>query len=98
MQSTTSRFGGSAFRNLNLRRYWLDNVRRSWFQTIWLLILLLVTIWFAIGQLQEHFASTIIIFVVWAASVIWTAVSDVRRSHRPMTLWLKTIFMVPFPT
>ncbi|MCO5189088.1 MAG: ABC transporter permease subunit [Anaerolineae bacterium] len=90
MQSTTSRFGGSAFRNLNLRRYWLDNVRRSWLQTIWLLILLLVTIWFAIGQLQEHFASTIIIFVVWAASVIWTAVSDVRRSHRPMTLWLKT--------
>lgn len=89
MQNITSRLGGERDLNLNIGRYWQDNVRRSWLQTTWVVALLVVTAQFTIGQLQQNPIPTAIVLAVWALSVLWTAISDIRRQHSSTTLWLK---------
>jgi general L-amino acid transport system permease protein len=66
-----------------------ENITRSWWQVAWLAILTYVTIQITLSQLAASPVTTIIVLVVWAATVAMTAINEITRNHSNVSTWLK---------
>ncbi|MFZ0546841.1 MAG: amino acid ABC transporter permease [Candidatus Promineifilaceae bacterium] len=66
-----------------------ENLTRSWWTALWLVVLTYVTVRITLAQLAATPVTTIIVLVVWASSVIMTAINEVTRSHSNVSTWLK---------
>lgn len=71
-------------------QFFREQVFRSWLHVIWLGILGFITLRVAAGQLADAPFTTAIILIVWAFSVLITAVSSALHQHTPATYWLST--------
>lgn len=88
-QNIQSRIIGEREIHLNLSQFIQENVLRSWWLALWLLILTYITVSVTISQLEANPVSTVLILGVWLASVAITVVAEVTRRHSSRTLWLK---------
>jgi len=80
---------GSVGRGFNWRLWLEDNVTGSWFQTLGVFLLALVTVFFAAGQFDSQPVTTIIIVVVWLAGIIMVAAGELLHKHSGISRWLK---------
>jgi general L-amino acid transport system permease protein len=71
------------------QRFIQENITRSVWLTLWLLVLTAITVRVTVGQLSAAPVVTTILLVVWLASVAFTAFSEITRNHSTYTLWLK---------
>lgn len=85
-QPTSSRLPSLGF---DWNRFVSENITRSWWLTLWLILLTYITIQLTLSRLQAAPISTILVLIVWAATVLITVGAEVARRHRPLTLWLR---------
>ncbi|MCB9419101.1 MAG: ABC transporter permease subunit [Ardenticatenaceae bacterium] len=85
------------FRNLtsqmhlsaDVDRFIKEQVTKSGWLTLWLIVLTLITVRFVIGRVAASPFSTIIVLVLWASSLGMVAVNELRHKHTSVTLWMK---------
>lgn len=70
-------------------RFVAENITSSWMQTLWLLVLSLITLRVVNGRLATAPISTIITLLLWIASLALVAVNELRRRHTLLSRWLK---------
>ncbi len=88
-QNLQSLITGNREIRFNLSQFVQENITRSWIVTLWLAILTYITIQVALSQLSASPVTTIIVLIVWAISVVLTAINEITRSHTNITTWLK---------
>jgi general L-amino acid transport system permease protein len=66
-----------------------DNIIGSWYQTVWVALLTLVTAFYAAGQLDELPVSTIIVLAAWLVGILMVVVGGLRHQHTRLSRWLK---------
>jgi ABC-type amino acid transport system permease subunit len=66
-----------------------EHLTKHWLLTAWLVVLSYLTITIVINRLNNALFTTVIILIVWAASVAVTVFSEVIHRHTHVTLWLK---------
>lgn len=66
-----------------------DHITRSWWLTLWLLLLAVVSFRFTMGRLEAAPLSTLVVLVVWAVSVAITVYAELIHRHTAVTLWLR---------
>ncbi|MCA9972762.1 MAG: amino acid ABC transporter permease [Anaerolineales bacterium] len=89
VQNLQARLLGERQIYFNPRQFIAEKVTRSWLLTLWLIILTYATVMVVLGQLAAAPAATIVVLLVWAATVGATAVNEITRHHNSVTLWLK---------
>ena len=72
-----------------INRFVAEQVTRSWFLTLWLIVLTLFTINTIVGRVQAAPVSTILVFIIWIVTVALVAVNELRHKHNALSLWLK---------
>lgn len=85
------------FRNLtsqmrlsaDVDRFIKEQITKSWWLTLWLIVLALFSFQFVIGRIAANPISTIVVLILWVASVGMVAVNELRHKHTSMTLWMK---------
>lgn len=85
--SKLAQSGGRPPFNWNI--FLLDNITGSRGQTIWVVLLTLVTLFILIRTLGSRPLTAIIVFAIWAVSVGWTMLAEIKRTHNAATIWLK---------
>ncbi|MCP5097160.1 MAG: amino acid ABC transporter permease [Chloroflexi bacterium] len=80
---------GSIGRKINWQLFLQDNVTGSWFQTVGVLLLTLITVNYTIGQLQSLPLTTIIALVLWVVGIALVVVGELRLKHTAVSRWLK---------
>lgn len=75
--------------SLNFNQFVSDHITRSWWLTAWLLLLTYITIRYTLSQLAQYPITTIIVLILWAASVLYTIYGEITRKHNSITFWLK---------
>ncbi len=75
--------------HFNARQFLQENFARSWLLTLWLIVLVYLTWLVTVSQLQAAPVTTVLLLVIWLASVGLTAVNEVTRNHNSATFWLK---------
>lgn len=66
-----------------------ENITRSWWLMLWLGVLTYITIRVTSSQLAASPVTTTIVLVIWALSLIMTAVNEITRNHSNVSTWLK---------
>lgn len=89
LQNLQSRFIGKRQVHFNMAQFVRENVTRSWWLALWLLILTYITIIYTIGQVTTAPVTTILVVVVWLVTVAMTVINEITRSHTAVSLWLK---------
>ncbi|MCB9007447.1 MAG: amino acid ABC transporter permease [Ardenticatenaceae bacterium] len=84
-----TRFNLPADFQAQINRFVTEQITHSWLLTLWLIVLTLFTINTIVGRVQAAPVSTIIVLVVWAATVILVAFNELRHKHNALSLWLK---------
>jgi general L-amino acid transport system permease protein len=87
-QNFQSLLGGREVR-FNAGQFIQENITRSVWLALWLLLLTYVTVSFTIGQLQTSPILTIIVLLVWLVTLGMTVINEITRQHIPVTRWLK---------
>ncbi len=85
------------FRNLtsqmnlsaDVDRFVKEQITKTWWLTLWLIVLTAITVSFVIGRIAASPISTIIVLILWVVTVSMVAVNELRHKHTSMTLWLK---------
>jgi general L-amino acid transport system permease protein len=80
---------GSIGRGFNWRLFLEDNIIGSWYQTVWVVLLTLVTASYTVGQFDELPVSTIIALVAWLVGILLVVVGELRHRHTRVSRWLK---------
>jgi general L-amino acid transport system permease protein len=75
--------------HFNLRLFVQENLTRSWWLALWLVLLTYVTVRLALSQIVADPIVTGIVLAVWLVTVAWTVVNEVTRQHSPVTYWLR---------
>lgn len=88
-QSLQSVVRGQGEIRFNWEQFVRDNITRSPWLMLWLIILAYVTVRVVAGQLTAAPLLTTVIVVAWAASVGLTALNEVRHRHTRQTQWLR---------
>ena len=70
-------------------RFVKEQVTKSWWLTLWLIVLTVISVSFVIGRIAASPISTIVVLIVWIVTVSMVAVNELRHKHTSMTLWLK---------
>ncbi|HSH02587.1 MAG TPA: amino acid ABC transporter permease [Anaerolineae bacterium] len=66
-----------------------ENITRSWWLTLWLLIFGTIIFTYTRAQLVTMPLLTTIVLILWAVTVLWTAFNEATKKHHRYTLWLK---------
>lgn len=69
-------------------RFLREQIFSSWWFALWLAALAWVTVRVVAGVYADWPVPTAIIVVVWALTVMFTAIGNVLHQHTPMTAWL----------
>lgn len=88
-QHIQSRVGGRAQIHFNGAQFVQEHITRSWLLTLWLLILTYITVRYTIGQITAAPVTTILILIIWAATLGMTVLNELIRHHSSISLWLK---------
>ncbi len=80
---------GSVGRGWNWRLFLEDNITGSWYQTVWIIFLALVTGLIAAGQYSSRPASTTIVLVLWVAGIASVVLGALFQRHNAVSRWLK---------
>jgi general L-amino acid transport system permease protein len=75
--------------HFNPSQFIKENVTRSSMVTLWLAVLTYITIQVTLSQLSATPVTTIIVLVLWAGSVLMTALNEITRNHSNVSTWLK---------
>jgi len=86
--NTTTRLQDN-IRDYNWQFFLLDNITGSWYQTVWIAILTLVTAAFAVTQFYKMPTATVVIFAAWAIGTIMVVVGTLFHRHTKVSRWLK---------
>lgn len=86
LQSLVSRDGQIHF---NPSQFVRENITRNWVLTVWLAVMTYLTVRITLSQLEASPVTTIIVLVLWAASVLMTALNEITRNHSNVSTWLK---------
>ncbi len=84
-----TQFRGSVDKRFNWRLFLQDNVTGSWFQTVWIAFLTLVTAFFAVGKVNELPVATILILVLWVVGILLVVWGELFQKHSKLSRWLK---------
>lgn len=76
-------------KGFNWRLFLQDNVTGSWYQTVWIVFLTLLTASYAIGQVNELPLSALITLGLWALGVILVVYGELFQKHSRLSRWLK---------
>ncbi len=83
------RFQESISQRFNWQYFLQDNITGSWFLTVWVVILLLVTLGLTIRQMGVFPGATIIILIAWFIGILLTAFEGLHVFHSKVGRWLK---------
>ncbi len=75
--------------NFNFSLFVQENITRSWWLTLWLLILTFITIRVTISQLVAAPVITAVVLIIWLLSIGMVVLNEVTRQHTNISLWLK---------
>lgn len=76
-------------RDFNWQFFLLDNITGSWYQTVWIASLTLLTALFAAAQFNQEPTATIVILATWSIGVIMVVVGALFHRHTMVSRWLK---------
>jgi general L-amino acid transport system permease protein len=79
----------SAGRGFDWRLFLQDNITGSWYQTVMVAILTLVTAFYTVGQFNKLPIPTIIVLVVWLVGILMVVIGELRHKHTQTSRWLK---------
>ena len=88
----------SVGRGWNWRLFLEDNVTGSWYQTVWIILLALVTGLVAAGQYSSRPLSTTIILILWLVGIALVVTGALFQRHNPASRWLKNNLLNSYPT
>jgi general L-amino acid transport system permease protein len=88
-QNFQTLFGGEGKINFNAGQFVQENITRSVWLTLWLLLLTYITVTYTLSQLQTAPILTIAVLAVWLVSLAMTIINEITRRHIPATRWLK---------
>lgn len=88
-QNVQAIFRGEAEVRFSPTNWVRENILRSWWLALWLVILTYITLVVVLNQFDASPVVTGVVVLVWAVSVGATAVSDITRQHGRVTHWLK---------
>ena len=74
---------------VQVNRFITEQVTRSWFLTLWLLLLTGFTVSTVVSRVQAAPISTILVLVAWVVTVGLVVVNELRHKHNALSLWLK---------
>ena len=86
---TTTQNETSTGRGFNWQFFLQDNLTGSWYQTLIVLALAVITGVYTNGQYQESRTSTIIVFVAWLIGIAMVIFGEFRHRHTNFSRWLK---------
>ncbi len=86
MESTTQENAG---RNINWQLLMKDNVTGSWYQTIAMFFLTILTVNYAVKQFAVLPASTLIIVGLLLVGIASVVIGELRAKHNSLSRWLK---------
>lgn len=66
-----------------------DNITGSWYQTVWIMSLTLLTALFAVLQLKKMPTTTIIILTAWSVGIIMVVAGTLFHRNTNISRWLK---------
>lgn len=66
-----------------------DHVTRSWWLTLWLVLLTYGAVRFFLGQWGERPAVTSLLGLIWLGTLGWTVWNEVQHRHNRLTHWLR---------
>jgi hypothetical protein len=89
LTESISQLRGSLGRGFNWQIFLEDNITGSWLQTIWVLLLAIVTAFVAAGQFAKLPVSTIVVLIAWFVGILLVAVGALSYRHTPLSRWLK---------
>lgn len=88
-QNFQSLLGGDREIRFNAAQFVQENITRSVWLTLWLLLLTYITVTYTIGQLQTSPFLTSVILLTWLVTLGMTVINEITRRHIPVTRWLK---------
>jgi general L-amino acid transport system permease protein len=80
---------GSFGRGFNRQIFLEDNLTGSWYQTVWVALLALITAFYAAGQYAKLPLSTVIVLLAWLIGILVVAVGALSHRHTPVSRWLR---------
>ncbi len=86
---TTTQNETSTGRGFNWQFFLQDNLTGSWYQTLIVLALAVITGVYANGQYQESRTSTIIVLVAWLVGIAMVIYGEFRHRHTNFSRWLR---------
>jgi TRAP-type C4-dicarboxylate transport system permease small subunit len=94
MASITENFRESYQESIGRRFNWeyflQDNVTGSWMQTIWVVVLFLVTLAFTGRQWVTFPTETTVILVIWLIGIVLAALDGLHLYHSRVGQWLRS--------
>ena len=90
IESITQQLRGSVIRGINWQLFLQDNITRSWFQTVWIGLLTLITAIFTVRQFDTIPITTSIVLVAWVIGILMVMLGELRKSHTNVSRWLKS--------
>lgn len=70
-------------------RFVKEQITKSWWLTLWLIVLTLVALRFVIARISANPISTIVVLILWVVTVGMVAVNELRHKHTALSLWMK---------
>jgi general L-amino acid transport system permease protein len=80
---------GSFGRGFNWQLFLQDNITGSWYQTVLVAVLTLITAFYTVGQFNKSPTRTTIVLLVWLLGVLMVVVGELRHRHTRLSRWLK---------
>ncbi|HEX6387103.1 MAG TPA: amino acid ABC transporter permease [Anaerolineae bacterium] len=88
-QNLQSRVLGQREFHFNPTLWFQENVTRSWWLMLWLVVLTYISVQVVLAQLAEAAVTTTVILLLWVVSIAFTALGEITRQHTAVSQWLK---------
>ncbi|MCP4426169.1 MAG: amino acid ABC transporter permease [Chloroflexi bacterium] len=89
MTAITDKMKSSIGREVNWDNFLMDNLTGSWYQTVWVVVLTIVTAVYTVGQFSSLPVSTLIIVLLWLVGIVLVVMGPLVDKHTKVGTWLK---------
>lgn len=89
LSDSVSQWRGSVGRGVNWNLFLQDNITGSWFQTVYVAVLALITAVYAVRQFGSSPLSTLIVLLAWLVGIVMVVIGELRHHHTAVSRWLK---------
>ncbi len=79
----------SVGRGFNWQLFLQDNITGSWYQTVTVLVLTLLTAFYTVSQYETLPTATMFVLVIWVIGIGLVANGELRHRHFGLSRWLK---------